>query len=115
MRLIRDLLDAEVVDGNHNPLGKVDGVVIELRARGRPRVAALQIGAPVLARRLRGPMRRTVEWFARKWHAETMTIPWRSVQEIGLDLKVHLDGEKPASRKWERWLGEHVIARIPGS
>jgi hypothetical protein len=37
------------------------------------------------------------------------------VHEIGVDLEVHLEGETPASRKWERWLVEHVIARIPGS
>ena len=112
--IVRDVLDAQVVDGNHQPLGKVDGVVIELRPRGRPRVAAIQLGAPVLARRLRQPLRSIVGWFARKWHAQVMTVPWRNVKDIAVDVQVHLDGHEPETRVWERWLAEHIVDRIPG-
>lgn len=114
MDIIRDVLDAPVVDGNHQPLGMVDGVVLELRPNGRPRLAALQVGAPVFARRLRRPLRTIVEWFARKWHAETLTIPWEKVHDVGVDIEVHLEGQPAASRTWERWLAEHVVAKIPG-
>jgi hypothetical protein len=114
MRIVREVLDAEVVDGQHNPLGKVDGVTLELRPRGRPRVAAIQIGAPVLARRLRRPLRTVIEWFARRWHADTMTIPWSKVRDVGLNIEVRLEGQHAASRDWERWLAEHVVTRIPG-
>jgi len=114
MRLILELLDAEVVDGNKVPLGKVDGIVLEVRERGRPRVTAIQIGAPVLARRLHNPVRGLIEWFARKWDATTMTIPWQRVHEVGIDVEVHLEGDVPESRAWERWLAHNIVARIPG-
>jgi hypothetical protein len=32
-----------------------------------------------------------------------------------VDLTVHLEGHVPESRKWEQWLAEHIVARIPGS
>lgn len=114
MRIVRDVLDAEVVDGHKQPLGKVDGVVLELRARGRPRVAAIQIGAPVLARRLRRPVRTIVASCARRWHAQTLTIPWSKVRDVDMDIEVHLEGQHATSRDWERWLAEHIVAHIPG-
>lgn len=115
IHLIRDVLDAQIVDGNKQRLGKADGILLELRPHGRPRVSAIQVGAPVFARRLKRPLRSIVEWFARKWHAEVMTIPWPQVRDVAVDIEVVLEGHEPESRTWEHWLAEHVIAKIPGA
>ena len=51
--LVRDLLDTKVVDRDGREMGRVDGVVLEIGGGGAPRVAAIEIGAEVLFRRVR--------------------------------------------------------------
>ena len=53
MDLARDLLDKLLVDRNQRPLGRVEGIVLELRA-DRPAAgrAAMEVGLVTAARRL---------------------------------------------------------------
>jgi hypothetical protein len=53
MDLIRDLLDQLVVDRHGREIGRVDGVIVEIRESAPPRVAAIEIGPAVLAYRVR--------------------------------------------------------------
>ena len=41
--LVRDVLDKQVVDPDKNKIGKVDGIVLQLRAHRPPRVIAMEI------------------------------------------------------------------------
>jgi sporulation protein YlmC with PRC-barrel domain len=50
--LVRDLLDQPVVDRNGRPMGRVDGLVLDLRDGAPPRVVSVAIGPVVLGRRL---------------------------------------------------------------
>ena len=50
--LVAEVLDKQIVDAKKNKLGKVDGLVIVLREGRPPRVAYIECGAAVLARRL---------------------------------------------------------------
>jgi hypothetical protein len=52
MDLVRDLLDQSVVDRNGRPMGRVDGIVLELRDDAPPRVLSIAIGPAVLGERL---------------------------------------------------------------
>jgi sporulation protein YlmC with PRC-barrel domain len=52
MDLVRDLLDQPVVDRNGRPMGRVDGIVLDLRADAPPRVVSIAIGPAVLGERL---------------------------------------------------------------
>ena len=52
MDLVRDLLDKRVVDRNGRDLGRVDGIVLEMRDDAAPRVAGIEIGPGVLAHRV---------------------------------------------------------------
>ncbi len=52
MDLVRDVLDKQVVDRNGREMGRVDAVILEVRADKPPLVRAIEIGPEVLARRL---------------------------------------------------------------
>ncbi len=50
MELIHDLLDKDVLDRNGRTMGRVDGIVIEVRESAPPRVVCIEIGAAALER-----------------------------------------------------------------
>jgi hypothetical protein len=52
MNLVCDLLDQPVLDRHRRPMGRVDGIVLEVRPGSPPRVASLLIGPRVLGERL---------------------------------------------------------------
>jgi hypothetical protein len=52
MRLVRDFLDEPVELRDRTPVGRVDGVVAEMRHNVPPRIVAIELGAAVLAGRL---------------------------------------------------------------
>ena len=118
MNLTRDILDQQVVDPTGQRLGKVDGVILELRDGEPPRVAAIEIGPVTLTRRIHP---RLAEWLG-GWlrrHGPrsdgTLRIPWSKVRAIGVDVRVDLIADGTPARAWEEWLREHVVRRIPGA
>jgi hypothetical protein len=50
--LVRDVLDQAVVDRNGRPMGRVDGMVLDVRDGAPPRLASIAIGPVVLGQRL---------------------------------------------------------------
>ena len=42
-------------------------------------------------------------------------IPWRQVVKIGLDVKVAVEAEQSPASRWERWIRDHIVSRIPGA
>lgn len=52
MDIIRDVLDNQLVDRHQRKMGRVDGIVVELQEGQPPRLAYLEVGFPVLARRI---------------------------------------------------------------
>src|SRR3954470_4492419 len=52
LALVRDVLDKQLLDRESRPFGKVDGIVLEVRADGPPRVVALEVGAATRLARL---------------------------------------------------------------
>jgi hypothetical protein len=50
--LVRDLLDKRVVDRNGRDVGRVDGIVLEMRDDAPPRVTGIELGPGVLAHRI---------------------------------------------------------------
>jgi sporulation protein YlmC with PRC-barrel domain len=119
MELVRDMLDKQIVDRNQVKMGKVDGLVFELREREPPRVAFIEVGAVSLARRIG---HRTGQWVSRlaahlggESHREPYRIPWERVRDIGLDIDLDLDVKDTPVFDWQTWLRDHVIARVPGA
>lgn len=117
MDLVRDLLDNRVLDRNGEPLGRVDGIVLELRDGLPPRVSDLELGGMAPVRRLRRPVRSIAAWFVRRWgmmHGEPYRIPWSRVQDVGIDVDVDLDAREVPVLVWERRAREAIIEHIPG-
>jgi sporulation protein YlmC with PRC-barrel domain len=114
MELGREVLDQQVIDARGQQMGKVDGIVLELRPGEHARVTHVVVGGTTLLWRVN---RRLAAWVERRWGGEDHAahIPWRQVVKIGVDVKVDLEAERSPALRWERWIRDHVIGRIPGA
>src|SRR5689334_14271141 len=99
-------------------MGKVDGLVLELRDGQPPRVARLVVGGPTLARRISPALARWAQRWRRRWgpaQRHGCEVPWARVQKVGIDVKVDVDAAATAALAWEHWVRDHIITRIPGA
>ncbi|TIQ37057.1 MAG: hypothetical protein E5X48_06670 [Mesorhizobium sp.] len=119
MQLLRDILDKQVVDREQIKIGKVDGLVAELREGKPPRVIAVELGAIALTRRLgASPGRWTARLAARlrgKRQARPHRIAWSKVRDIGVDIEFDIDVRRTKILAWQNWLRTHIVGRIPGA
>lgn len=112
MDLVRDLLDAEVVDRNGREMGRVDRIVLRVREGSPPRVVAIELGPAVLAHRVRPLFGR---WVAALEHAfgvdegRPVSIPLRDVAVMNKHVKVDLAFGDTAvatiEQRLRRWIG----------
>jgi hypothetical protein len=118
MDIIRDVLDNQLVDRHQRKMGRVDGIIAELRDGQPPRLAYLEAGFPVVARRIHPRLERWVVAIQSRWgakHRTALRIPWSKVLDVGIDVDVDLDAEDTTALAYEKWLEDHVIGRIPGA
>ena len=116
--VVLDVLDRQIVDREGRPMGKADGVVIAWRRGEPPRITHLEIGATTLARRLPRPFARALEWLARRIgprHGEPYRIPVSRILHVAPDIALDLDARQTPALASERWVRDHIIARIPGA
>ena len=118
LRVVHDLLDKPVLDEARRNIGRVDGVVLELRRGAPPVISAFEIGGSVLARRF-GP--RVAGWvlaigtrFPSVANGVTR-VALRDVRTTGITVSVKCDGRTLPTMAWEQWLRRHLISRIPGA
>jgi sporulation protein YlmC with PRC-barrel domain len=115
MDVIRDVLDHQLVDRDGRKMGRVDGIVMELRDTGPPKLAYIEVGMPTIARRLHPRLEGWIAGLEKKWGArqgEPFRIPWSKVRDPkvgGIDVEVDLDAEATPALAWEKWLRENVI------
>jgi hypothetical protein len=118
MDLARDLLDKLVVDRQDRPIGRVDGLVLEVRANRPPRVAAMEVGLVTAARRLHPRLGRWVRALAVRWSPVPMTPVRLSpllFRDIGVDIELDVDAKHDRKLlRLEKWLQHHIIERLPG-
>lgn len=118
IHLVRDLLDKKLVDRDERPIGRVDGIVLELRHHKPPLVTAMEIGPLTLARR----MPRWLRWPAtaaagllRSLTGPPIRIPLERFLDLGVDIKLDVSADDPHVLEFERWLRRHIVERIPGA
>jgi len=107
MDLMRDLLDSEVVDRHKRDIGRVDGIVAELRPDGPPIVRWIELGG-------RTKLRRISRFLARWVRRAPCRIAWKDIRAMGRTIEVDIDAADLSALHWERWLRDRIIARIPG-
>ena len=100
---------ATVVDRYRRRLGKVDGIVAELRSGQPPLLKCIESGWPVKARRLHPRLGvRVARYFP------VHRIPWDKIRDIGTDIDVDIDGAGSRLMDSEKKL-RRILKRIPGS
>jgi len=116
MDLVRDVLDKQLLGSDDERMGKVDGIVLSLRPGQPPRVAFLETGPSVLARRLGRRLGGWVESLERRCRIREgpLRIEWSRVRSTGVEVKVEVEARKSNAFAFERWLRERVIRRMPG-
>jgi hypothetical protein len=118
LRLVHDVLDAQLIDRTCNKVGRADALVLELRDGRPPRVAAILVGGPVRAERIGRPMvwiDRLLRAIGRVRREGVSRIPFDAMRVIGDTITVDVDGASLESAHVERWLAEHIVCRIPGA
>jgi sporulation protein YlmC with PRC-barrel domain len=118
MDIIRDVLDNQLVDRNQHPMGKVDGIIMELRDGEPPRLAYIEVGVTTLAKRINPRLAGWVAAIARTWGAkqsEPFRIPWSKVRDVGIDVEVDVEAQETKALAYEKWLSDRIITRIPGA
>jgi sporulation protein YlmC with PRC-barrel domain len=116
MHLVRDLLDNQVRDERGRKMGKVDGIVLVLRERRPPRVAAIELGMSTLLSRISGRLGQFAARLERRCgitDGKPVRIPFGRIERIGIDVHVKLDADRTTVYDWEHWICRVLIDRIP--
>lgn len=118
LRLIHDVLDAQLVDRLDHKIGRVDALVLALEEGRPPRVATILIGGPERGRRIGRwavALGRILRAAGRVRGGGVSAIPFDAVRCIGDTIRIDVDGNGLEAGRLEGWLAENVIRRIPGS
>lgn len=118
VRLVRDVLDNQLLDATNQNAGKVDGIVLELRDGELPVVRYIEVGPITLARRLN---HRLGDWVARldarlgPDRGVPIRIPITRVSLEAPSLRLDLAADNTPIMAFERWLRRVIVRRIPWS
>jgi hypothetical protein len=115
IHLVRDVLDTQVLDRDEKPVGKVDGIALELRAGEPARVAWLEVDGACAWRRLGERFGRWAAAAARRWRGEAgaYRFTWAQVRPLDVDLQIDASVEDTSAFALERWLRDKLRV-IPG-
>ena len=106
--IIRQVLDRQLVDANHNHCGKVDDVELDLK---RQKVVALLVGNAFASDRLPEFAR----YVSRKLFGRGRTkIPWSEVSVITDDIKLAQDAKEYGLDERKGFIFE-FISNLPGA
>jgi sporulation protein YlmC with PRC-barrel domain len=115
-----ELLDRQIVDPHGHMGGNVDDLELSWpEGAAAPHVTAILAGPGALAGRLGGRLGSAigaVHARLREGHLEgPARIGFGVVKGIGSAVEVTIAREDLSTMRFERWVGDHVIDRIPGS
>jgi sporulation protein YlmC with PRC-barrel domain len=117
----RQLLDRQIVDCNGIPAAKVDDLelVFTPEPDSLPIVSTILCGPAALARRFGGRLGSALETLhalvAHQREPAPASIPMGVVKEVGPSVVVSVPYKELPVNAVEEWLGEHLIAKIPGN
>ena len=106
--LVRDVLDAQILDRRNRSMGKVDGIALELREGAAPRVAYFEVDGANAWRRLGKRFGRWARALQRRWGGEPYRFTWREVRKLTVHVALDVDAERTPAFALERWLREKL-------
>lgn len=117
MKLVRDVLDKQLIDREHCQMGRVSGLVLHVGEKSQPRITHILVGGETLWMRVHPAL----GWLARRlsqlWgpkRKDAVRIPWSRVETVGKDVKLDVEARETGALDWELWVAKHIIERIPG-
>jgi hypothetical protein len=117
IELARDVLDKQMVDCDHEPLGRADSIVLVVDGSAPPRVARLECGAPSLARRIGRHPGKWVAALGRRFGVhggKPVRVAFSKIRSGGIELQIDTHADRSPMLAWERWVGQHITRYIPG-
>ncbi|MDR6972144.1 hypothetical protein [Leifsonia shinshuensis] len=106
-----DLLDRQILDPRAVPVSTVD----DLELTTPDDLARLQAGEPpVVEALLTGAVLMTRVFGGRLPDSRFIRIPWKVVADPGIVVSLGVAADSLDASWTERWMRDHVIARIPG-
>jgi hypothetical protein len=118
LHVFRDILDKQLVDKRECKMGRIDGLIGEIRAGSPVVISGLELGMTRIAERSHSGLGRWIESMSRRMgvrRTPRYVVPWSKVQSVDdRNVRLTVDTESEASNDWEWWLRKHVVARIPG-
>jgi len=100
LNLVADVLDEQIVDSKRRQAGRVDGIVLELRADRPPRLAYIEISPITLLSRFN---RRLAHWYARhdrklgEGRGVPVRIPWSRLTRDGPGFVMVVGRARPSA------------------
>ncbi len=106
-------MDMQIETADGIDIGRVDDIEAAVGDNGIARVTALLGGPQALAGRLSSRLRPFVRRILHdRWDSR---IPIEEIAELGLTIRLRGTAEEYRLGASDRWLAEHVIARVPGA
>jgi hypothetical protein len=118
IRLVREVLDKQLIDVTGQNAGKVDGIVLQIRPGEAPTVRYIEVGPITLARRLN---RRLGHWVARldarlgNGRGVPIRIPIARIVLESPSLRLDIRADLTPIMSFEQWLRRVVVSHIPWS
>lgn len=115
-----DLLDMQVVDADGRPIGRIDEIEIEVAdhdGEQSAQVRSFRTGAAALGPRIGGRLGDLIVRVSTRCAVDRpapelpvrMITDWKPLIRLDRPLR-----DLPGVADLERWLGAHLVARIPG-
>jgi hypothetical protein len=106
------LLDRQILDADGVPVCTLDDIEIT----GVEFDVPIEKGSPppVLESLLSGPVLGTRIFGGRPPSSRWDRIPWRSVSDVDVVVRLGVRGDSLDVTWVERWLSDHIVRRIPG-
>ncbi len=113
------LLDRQIIDVNDRFAGKVDDLELTVPQEGAPYVTAILAGPGSLSRRIGGRLGSWIESVHVRLHPLSepgpASISWGVVTEVASAIRLSVPRSALEVDRFEKWVREHMIGRIPGS
>ena len=117
MYLVADVLDQQLLDQTGNRVGRIDGIVLELRDDKPPRVTHVEISPITLLARF---SRRLAKRYANldqrlgDGRGVPFRIAWGRLEQTGKAWRFDMAAEETPIFALEDWLRTKIVERIPG-